>query len=166
VDKELTGTRFDKNKPSVIDLLYKVFTETEIGREFIKDLKTFCDNEQPKQTTKNYNHLYKSPYLKTNLNAVEPYLADMEPGIRNVIRQSMFGAKVKGYGQRNWKGGMKWSRIIDPILRHVIKDFFLGRDFDPESGGPEVAGAAWGALAYLTYKEENLGLDNRKDYRV
>lgn len=42
-----------------------------------------------------------------------------------------FGAKK--YAERNWERGMKWSKVMGPLERHLL-DFKLGRRVDKDSG--------------------------------
>lgn len=42
-----------------------------------------------------------------------------------------FGAKK--YGDRNWERGMKWSRVLGSLERH-LQEIKKGNDFDKESG--------------------------------
>jgi Domain of unknown function (DUF5664) len=54
------------------------------------------------------------------------------------------------YGDYNYRKGMKVSRFINPIWRHVfIEYFFKGNDVDPESGLHHLAHGAWNCLALL-----------------
>ena len=47
-----------------------------------------------------------------------------------------FGAEK--YGDRNWQKGMKWSKCIAALKRH-LNAFEKGEDFDPETGLPHTA---------------------------
>lgn len=46
-----------------------------------------------------------------------------------------FGAKK--YAAHNWRGGIKFSRLIAAALRHILA-ILRGEDNDPESGLPHV----------------------------
>ena len=45
-------------------------------------------------------------------------------GVSNVLTR---GA-IK-YGDSNWRKGMPWSKVIGPLLRHILK-FMAGEDYD------------------------------------
>lgn len=76
-------------------------------------------------------------------------------GIASVLD---FGAKK--YTAHNWRGGMKWSRLISAAFRHLIA-FNNGEDTDPESGLPHLDHLGC-CIAFLrTYYENNKDLDDR-----
>ena len=69
-----------------------------------------------------------------------------------------FGASK--YGDHNWRGGIKWMRIIAALLRHTFA-IHRGEDIDPESGLLHVdhIGANWMFLSWhMRMKKE---LDDR-----
>jgi Domain of unknown function (DUF5664) len=63
------------------------------------------------------------------------------------------------YAERNWEKGMKWSKMIGPLMRHVIK-FMVGEKYDPETGCHHLAMAAWNCLALMSYDLRGLGEDD------
>lgn len=63
------------------------------------------------------------------------------------------------YGDYNYLGGMKWSRLLDASLRHILA-FNGGERTDEESGLSHLAHAAWNILALIEYEKNNLGEDN------
>lgn len=69
-----------------------------------------------------------------------------------------FGAEK--YADRNWEKGMKWSRMIGPLLRHIAA-FMCGIERDPESKQLHSAHMAWNALGLLTYELRGIGEDDR-----
>lgn len=64
------------------------------------------------------------------------------------------------YSDRNWEEGMKWSRVIGPLLRHAFA-WMSGEDNDLESGLPHMAHVAWNALTLISYGQRKIGKDDR-----
>ena len=57
------------------------------------------------------------------------------------------------YGERNWEGGMQFSRCYAAALRHMIA-WWNGTDVDPDSKRARVkhlASAAWNIFALMHY---------------
>jgi hypothetical protein len=69
-----------------------------------------------------------------------------------------FGAKK--YAAHNWRGGMKWSRLADASMRHLLA-WVDGEDKDPESGLSHLHHAAFGLMCLSTYQARGLGEDDR-----
>ena len=69
-----------------------------------------------------------------------------------------YGAKK--YAERNWEEGMKWSKVLGPLLRHLF-EWMLRIERDEESGQRHIAHVAWNALALLTYELRRVGEDDR-----
>lgn len=59
-----------------------------------------------------------------------------------------FGAQK--YDAHNWRKGMKYSRLYDAALRHILSAK-EGEDLDKESGLPHLAHAICGLLFLLEY---------------
>lgn len=66
----------------------------------------------------------------------------------------------KTYGDRNWEQGIKWSRILAAMMRH-LEAFRAGELKDKESGCYHLASVAWGAFALLEYTRTHPDLDDR-----
>lgn len=66
-------------------------------------------------------------------------------GVANVLA---FGANK--YAAHNWRGGIKYSRLIAAALRHIFA-LMRGEDIDPESGLPHVdhLGCCWMFLSNM-----------------
>ena len=67
------------------------------------------------------------------------------------------------YCAHNWRGGMKWSRLIDAAMRHLTA-FADGQDIDDGEGGSNESHLANArcCLAFLIeYAEKGLGEDDR-----
>lgn len=74
-------------------------------------------------------------------------------------------AEVAGHGAdkysyNNWFDGYLFSLSYDALQRHLMK-FWAGEDYDPESGHPHMAHAAWHCLALLSFQLRGTGTDNR-----
>lgn len=74
-------------------------------------------------------------------------------------------AEVAGFGEikydrLNYMKGYDWSLTFDAGMRHRLA-FWSGEDFDPESGLPHLAHAAWHDLCLLAFFLHDLGSDNR-----
>jgi len=66
----------------------------------------------------------------------------------------------KTYGDNNWRNGIKWSRILAAMFRH-LEAFRGGELKDKESGCYHLASVAWGAFALLEYTRTHPDLDDR-----
>jgi hypothetical protein len=69
-----------------------------------------------------------------------------------------FGATK--YDAHNWRGGMKWSRLLDAALRH-LHAFIDGEDTDPETGLSHLAHASCCLMFLLEYQKNHQELDDR-----
>lgn len=78
--------------------------------------------------------------------------------VSQVAEVFAFGAKK--YAAHNWRKGMKWSRLIDAIERH-IGEFKSGNNEDLESGLSHIAHAATNCLFLLQYLRDYPELDDR-----
>tara|TARA_R110000868_G_scaffold179968_3_gene420452 strand:+ start:8294 stop:9367 length:1074 start_codon:yes stop_codon:yes gene_type:complete len=73
-----------------------------------------------------------------------------------------FGAKK--YADNNWRKGMKWSRVIGSLKRH-LNAIEQGEDFDKESELYHASHVAWNAITLLEYyKIYPQGDDRQHDY--
>lgn len=76
--------------------------------------------------------------------------------LEGIARVLAFGASK--YNDENWRGGMKWKRIVGSLLRHTFK-FLGGEDLDPESGLPHVDHIGCNAMFlceyFRTYKDND-----------
>lgn len=63
------------------------------------------------------------------------------------------------YGDYNYRGGMKWSRLADAALRHFFS-YLAGERVDEESGLSHLAHVAWNILALLEYELDGVGEDD------
>lgn len=75
-----------------------------------------------------------------------------------VGRVCTYGA-VK-YDDHNWRKGIKWSRIIAAMFRHLVC-FMMGETYDEESGLHHLSHLAWGCFVLLEYSITRPDYDDR-----
>lgn len=68
-----------------------------------------------------------------------------------------FGANK--YEDRNWEKGIKYSRIIAALFRHVIA-WCKGEIHDPETGIHHLAHAAWNCFAIVHFQKNKFAQFN------
>ena len=78
--------------------------------------------------------------------------------LREIAAVLSFGASK--YNDHNWRGGFKWSRLVDASLRHLTA-WNEGQDKDEESGLSHLAHAACCLLFLLEHEAKKLGEDDR-----
>ena len=149
----MTGIRLDSGKPSPLQFLKDVM-KTAKGNDFLMRL------DLQEQDSKAVLTPEKFQALEITAEEFLEFLEDFKPALMEVARQVKYGAVVKGYGKRNWMGGMLHSRIIDSTLRHIFKLLFQRNKHDKESGSLHATAAAWGALALVVYVKSDLGKDD------
>jgi hypothetical protein len=94
----------------------------------------------------------QDPILKPKMSLV-PLRAMWEVG-----KVMSFGAQK--YAAYNWKGGIKYTRLSDAALRHII-EFIEGEDMDSESGLHHLAHAACCITMLLEMTMDRPDLDDR-----
>lgn len=62
----------------------------------------------------------------------------------------VYGFGAKKYARHNFRKGYAWSLSYDAMMRH-IEASLAGEDYDPESGLPHMAHAAWHALTLTQF---------------
>jgi hypothetical protein len=80
------------------------------------------------------------------------------PGLEAEARALAFG--LKKYPKNNFKLGMRYSRISDATLRHVLA-WCYGEDLDQESGLSHLAHAKACLAMLITIIERGTGEDDR-----
>lgn len=68
--------------------------------------------------------------------------------IHELAKVYTFGAKK--YAPNNWRRGMKWSRVIASLKRH-LNAIERSEDYDSESGLLHASHVAWNAITLLEY---------------
>lgn len=58
---------------------------------------------------------------------------DLVPAFAQEQYAKVLTKGAEKYSQRNWERGMRWSKVIASLKRH-LNAFELGEDFDPETG--------------------------------
>ena len=71
-------------------------------------------------------------------------------GLEEVAKAFTFGA-VK-YGDHNWRGGIKWTRLGAASLRHIYA-WLRGEDYDSESGLHHLSHAICCLLMLVSYEK-------------
>jgi dATP/dGTP diphosphohydrolase len=66
----------------------------------------------------------------------------------------------KGYPERNWEDGMKWSRVYAALRRHLNR-WWRGETIDPESGFNHIKHVLTNAAFLVEYSETHPELDDR-----
>ena len=75
-----------------------------------------------------------------------------------LARVFMYGTQK--YAKDNWRMGMKWSRMYNSAMRHVLA-FWASQNTDEESGLHHLLHAAWNILCLWWYTQHNIGTDDR-----
>lgn len=57
---------------------------------------------------------------------------------------------VKKYDDWNWANGLKYSRVIAALLRHLFK-WVMGETYDQQDGQHHLSSVVWCGLALLHY---------------
>jgi len=78
--------------------------------------------------------------------------------LRELARVYTIGAKK--YADRNWELGLKYSRILGALMRH-LEAYRGGEDIDPEGGQHHLSSVAWCAFALIEYGQTHPELDDR-----
>lgn len=84
------------------------------------------------------------------------YLLPTRP-LEEVARLYQIGANK--YTPRGWEKGMAWSRVLDPMFRHLFK-WIRGERYDKVDGQHHLASVIWAALALMEYEETHPELDD------
>jgi hypothetical protein len=83
----------------------------------------------------------------------------LEPhALKELVKVFTKGAEK--YADRNWEKGMKWSKMLASLHRHLAA-FEQGEDFDQETGLPHMAHASWNAMGLVSYMRMHPELDDR-----
>lgn len=85
---------------------------------------------------------------------------DLLPVIGLLLQSDVYTRGSKKYGDHNWRNGMKWSRIIGAMLRHLLW-YMAGETYDPEDGQHHLSSVAWCANTLMEYEVTHPELDDR-----
>ena len=67
------------------------------------------------------------------------------------------------YADDNWKKGMSWSRVYDPMMRHIEAWWLRNETYDEESGIHHLAHVAWNVFTLLWYSWHRKEYDDRSE---
>lgn len=85
---------------------------------------------------------------------------DLIPWFAHAELARVFTIGSKKYGDNNWRGGFKYSRVIAALIRH-LEAFRRGEKYDPEDGQLHLSSVAWCAYVLMEFDEFKLGEDDR-----
>lgn len=88
-----------------------------------------------------------------NDSAKERYELLPADALLEVVKVYTFGANK--YDDRNWEKGIRYSRIIGAIKRHIAK-YELGQTQDYESSLHHLAHAAFGCLSLIAFDKRGM----------
>ena len=76
---------------------------------------------------------------------------------------------AKKYAARNWERGMKYSKVMGPLKRHLTKyeageQYDYGTPDEPGTNCHHLAIVAWNALALMSYELRGIGEDDLPNY--
>jgi hypothetical protein len=57
---------------------------------------------------------------------------------------------AKKYADRNWEQGIKYSRVVGALFRHLFL-WLIGEEFDTDNGQRHIDSVVWNAVALSTY---------------
>jgi hypothetical protein len=80
-----------------------------------------------------------------------------------IVEVYTYGANK--YDANNWWKGMKWSKVIAPLKRHIEK-WLKGEENDEESQCHHLAHAIWNLIALYEYERNKIGIDDRMPYNL
>ncbi len=114
---------------------------------FQNDLYKFKDINQMSSNTSLPNKLNTSA-VKFDSGKPRPSLLS-SISLLEISKVATMGATK--YADHNWRKGMKWSRLLDAVKRHLLL-WENGEKLDDESKLPHLAHASWGLMALLEYE--------------
>lgn len=133
----------DISRDKLLD--HKIYPLTE-KESFIVDTTFKGVNPTPKEALR-----YNEGKLRYDL--IDPF------AIAELAKVYTKGAAK--YADHNWKKGMKWSKMLASMKRHIAA-FEMGEDIDPETECAHMAQAAWNALGLVTYARIHPEMDDRQ----
>jgi hypothetical protein len=105
----------------------------------------------------NNNNKQNGTGIKHDSNKTEyHYLSPI--AIEELSKVLTFGAKK--YAAHNWRGGMKWSRVLSAAFRHLYA-WMRGEDKDPETGLSHLAHCMCCIMFLLEFEVTHKELDDR-----
>ncbi|HWY34913.1 MAG TPA: dATP/dGTP diphosphohydrolase domain-containing protein [Nitrosopumilaceae archaeon] len=77
-----------------------------------------------------------------------------------LLQADVYTRGAKKYDDNNWRKGIKWTRILGAMMRHLLW-YMAGETYDPEDGQHHLASLAWGANTLMEYEFTHKELDDR-----
>lgn len=71
-----------------------------------------------------------------------------------------YGVGAEKYAEHNFRKGYPWGHSFAALNRHLWA-FWLGEDYDDETGSKHIISAAWHCIALSTFMDDHPELDNR-----
>jgi len=71
----------------------------------------------------------------------------------------LYATGAAKYSPRGWEAGMEWSRVVDPMFRHLLK-WLRGEKYDQVDGQHHLIAVAWACFALVEYEETHPELDD------
>ncbi len=85
---------------------------------------------------------------------------DLIPPDAMIALAELYEVGAEVYGDRNWERGMLWGECFRAACSHLWK-FWLGEEFDRETGCHHTIMAAWNCFALYCYWKRKIGEDDR-----
>jgi dATP/dGTP diphosphohydrolase len=85
---------------------------------------------------------------------------DLIPVVGLLQQARVYSIGARKYSDHNWRNGLKWSRIIGAMFRHMLL-FMAGESIDSDDGQHHLASVAWGANTLMEYEFTHKELDDR-----
>lgn len=104
----------------------------------------------------------ESTPLAKRFNAGKPplsYIMEFRQALIGISQVAEYGAEK--YSRYNWKKGLKYTQVIDSLLRHLCA-YADGEDLDPETCLPHVDHIGWNALSLAEMTRIHPELDDRE----
>jgi len=77
----------------------------------------------------------------------------------------LFTKGAEKYGDRNWEGGIKYGRLFNAALRHLLK-WWLGQEHDQQDGQHHLIAAIWNMWVLREMQRIHPELDDREGYNL
>lgn len=87
--------------------------------------------------------------------ADKPMMTLLSPfALEEMAKVLTFGSTK--YDDNNWRKGMKYSRILSAVMRHLTA-YQKGEATDPETGSSHLSHAACGLMMLIEYEKTGIG---------
>lgn len=89
----------------------------------------------------------------------KPPISLVPPEIITALAEH-YAKGAKKYQAYNWAKGMKYTRVYDSLMRHMLA-WFGGEDYDKETGTHHAVSALWNCATLYWYHLKGVGEDDR-----